>query len=69
MVKAAATVVKSHEKKGKVKRVKSKEDDSILQIDVQAAGPERNVIRFKVSRNMKLQVSSRESDVYWCRVQ
>jgi hypothetical protein len=36
---------------------------------VQAAGPERNVIRFKVSRNMKLQVSSRESDVYWCRVQ
>jgi hypothetical protein len=69
MVKAAATVVKSPEKKGKVKRVKSKEDDSILQIDVQAAGPERNVIRFKVSRNMKLQVSSRESDVYWCRVQ
>jgi hypothetical protein len=42
--------------KGKVKRVKSKEDDYILQIDAQAAGPERNVIRFAVRRNMRLLV-------------
>lgn len=64
VVKAAATVVKSPGKKGKVKREKSKEDDSTLQIDVQAAGPARNVIRFTVNRNVKLQVFSRGGDVF-----